>query len=306
MNRKTLLLHGGICLVAGSILLAASNPLSAAQVIDLWPGQPPGESKELPPEADTTKPGDNLIAGQRVMRIGNVSTPTITVYPAPRDGATGASVIICPGGGHHILAWDLEGTEVAEWLNSIGVTAFLLKYRVPAREGDPRWRAAVQDAQRAVSMARHRAESFDIDPARIGVLGFSAGGETAALAALLKERTYEAVDEADQVSVRPNFAVLTYAAGLANRENTALRDYIHVDETTPPMFLAHAYDDRVRIENPVLLFLELKKHDIPAELHVYSRGGHGYGLRETQQPVTTWHRRCAEWMKTEGLLEPKR
>jgi acetyl esterase/lipase len=164
----------------------------------------------------------------------------------------------------------------------------------------------VQDAQRAISLARARASEFGIDGRRIGILGFSAGGETAGLATLFKERTYESVDAADQVSVRPDFAVLVYAAGLANQENTALRDYVHVDETTPPVFMAHAFDDGVRVENPMLLFLELKKHAVPAELHVYSKGGHGYGLRETEQPVTTWHYRCAEWMKVQGLLESKR
>jgi acetyl esterase/lipase len=292
------------------VLLALSTSVSAAcgaepQIVRLWPGQPPGDiGLSLPPEGDTTKPDGRLVAGRRVMRIGNVSTPTLAVYPAPSEQNTGTSIIICPGGGHHILAYDLEGTEVAEWLNGIGVTAFVLKYRVPARERDQRWRAAVQDAQRAVSLVRGRAAEWSIDPQRIGILGFSAGGETAALTALFTERQYEKVDDADDASARPDFAVLVYAAGVVDKEDeTRLRDHIRVSSETPPMFFAHAYDDRVSPLHSVLLFVELKKAGIPAELHVYAEGGHGYGLRETDLPVTTWHHRCAAWMATNGWLQ---
>jgi acetyl esterase/lipase len=287
--------------------LLASTPLRAADhaVVNLWPGKPPGETKELPPEADTTKPTDGLIAGRRLMRIGNVSTPSLTVYPAPPDKANGTSVIICPGGGHYILAWDLEGTEVAEWLNSIGVTAFVLKYRVPSRSvnGDePRWRAAVQDAQRALGIVRSRAKAFAINPDRIGLMGFSAGGETALLASTFTERTYEPVDDADQVGVAPDFTALVYAAGAVHGQEHEKVDYLKITKATPPMFIAQAYDDGVPVENAVTLFQELKKAGVPAELHIYSEGGHGYGLRETRQPVTTWNHRLADWMRVNGWL----
>lgn len=290
------------------LLLALTGPAIAAeqQVINLWPGKPPGETKELPPEVDTTKPTDNLIAGRRLMRIGNVSTPSLTVYPAPADKATGTSIIICPGGGHHILAWDLEGTEVAEWLNSIGVTAFVLKYRVPSRalaKEEPRWRAAVQDAQRAMSLVRSRAKEFAINPERIGIMGFSAGGETALLAALFEERTYEHRDAAEEVSQRPAFAGLIYAAGAVNNETKAKQPYVKVSTNTPPMFIAHTFDDFVSVENPLLLFRELKQAGVSAELHIYSEGGHGYGLRETRQPITTWHHRMADWLRVQGWLK---
>lgn len=167
-------------------MLLTSVAFNAAQAekpatSNLWPGTPPGETKELPPEADTTTGNGNLVAGRRVIRIGNVSTPTMTVYRPAADIDTGAAVIICPGGGHHILAYDLEGTEVAEWLTSIGVTGVVLKYRVPFRDPEKKWSAAVQDAQRAVSLLRSKAEGWGIDPKRIGICGFSAGGETAAL-----------------------------------------------------------------------------------------------------------------------------
>jgi len=294
-----------------SVLLAFSfalaGPVGGAEheVIPLWPGIPPGETKELPPEADTTTPESDKIAGRRLMRIGNVSTPTLMVYPAPADKATGTSVVICPGGGHYILAWDLEGTEIAEWLNSIGVTAFVLKYRVPGREKSPRWRAAVQDAQRAMSLVRSRAREYSIDPKRVGIMGFSAGGETAVLATLFTERTYERVDSADQFPNTPNFSALIYSAGVVDRETREIRDYIKVTPETPPVFMAHAFDDFVPIENCLLLMAELKKNKVPSELHIYSEGGHGYGLRETKQPVTSWNHRMADWMKIAGWLGGK-
>jgi len=293
-----------------AMLLAFSclRPAAAAEpslTINIWPGQPPGETKELPPEADTTKDSDNLIAGRRLQRIGNVSTPTLAVFrPAPEKD-TGAAVVICPGGGHHILAYDLEGTEVAEWLNSIGVTGIVLKYRVPARDPEKRWLAAVQDAQRSVSLTRSKAEEWKLDPKRLGILGFSAGGETAGLAAIFEERQYEPVDEVDQVSMRPDFAVLIYAAGFVEKDSTQLRDYVKLNSHTPPMFLVHAIDDPVPVANSLVLTLGLKQAGVPAELHVYSTGGHGYGLRQTEQPVTHWADRCGEWMRESGLLQPK-
>jgi acetyl esterase/lipase len=272
------------------------------QVVRLWPGKPPGETRDLPPETDTTTPDANKVAGQRVMRIGNVSTPTLTVYPAPVERANGAAMVICPGGGHYILAWDLEGTEIAEWLNSLGVTAFVLKYRVPGREENRRWRAAVQDAQRAVSVVRGRAAEFAIDPDRIGLMGFSAGGETAVLATLFDERTYDDVDELDEVSLKPNFTGLIYSAGIVDRETLKMHDYVKVTEETPPIFMAHAFDDSVPLENCLRLMALLKEHNVPGELHVYSEGGHGYGLRTTRQPVTSWNDRMADWMRVNGWL----
>lgn len=280
--------------------LPAGEPVAT---IDLWPGKPPGEAQELPPEGDTTKEGDQLIAGRRVARIGNVSTPTLAVYAPPEDARTDLAVVICPGGGHHILAYDLEGTEVAKWLNSIGVTGIVLKYRVPARDPDRRWLAAVQDAQRALSLVRARAAEWQIDAAKIGVLGFSAGGQTAALAACLdNERQYEPIDEIDRVSSRPDFAVLVYPGGLTNRENTALAEYVTVTEKAPPMFFAHAQDDGVHPANSLLLALALKRVHVPAEVHLYATGGHGFGLRQTEDPCTTWPHRCEEWLRRNGWL----
>ncbi|HAV64953.1 MAG TPA: xylanase [Verrucomicrobiales bacterium] len=305
MTMRTInLRNSGLLLLLGA-LLAFPSAAADHRIIPLWPEKPPGEIKELPQEMDMTKPTDNLIAGRRLMRIGNVSTPTLTVYPAPADRANRTSMIVCPGGGHHILAWDLEGTEVAEWLNSIGVTAFVLKYRVPTRdpENEPRWRAAVQDAQRAMSLVRSRAMEFNIDPNRIGLMGFSAGGETALLASLFEQRTYPTVDGADRVPLNPNFTGLIYSAGAVDRKTLKKVDHVKVSSNAPPMFIAHTYDDGVPVENAIVMFQELKNAGVPAELHIYSQGGHGYGLRETYLPVTTWHHRLADWMRLRGWLD---
>ena len=291
-------LLGTLCALHG--IGQAAEPL----VMNLWPNSPPGETKELPPEADQTKPDDQLIAGRRVARIGNVSAPQIAVYRPTAEKDTGAAVVICPGGGHHILAYDLEGTEVAEWLNSIGVTGIVLKYRVPFRDPEQRWRAAVQDAQRAMSLVRANAADWKIDPNRIGICGFSAGGETAALTALFDQRQYEPIDQADAHDTRPNFAVLVYTGGITQRNEPALRPHIQVTPEAPPMFLVHAYDDGVSVHNPLLLAVELKKVDVPAELHVYATGGHGYGLRPTEEAVTRWPDRASEWMREHGFLTP--
>ncbi|MDA7511593.1 alpha/beta hydrolase [Verrucomicrobia bacterium] len=271
-------------------------------VLNLWPGQAPGPAMNVGEETDFTKPTDRLIAGRRIIKLGNVDIPQIHVYRPDPKKSNGASVVIAPGGGFSILAWDLEGTEVAEWLNSLGVTGIVLKYRVPTRNQDPRWLAPTQDTQRAIRLVRHHAKDWQLDPERVGVLGFSAGGKTAAMATVLEEPKYESIDVGDKQSFIPNFSVLVYAAGLANKQNTALLDEITVSPRTPPVFLANAFDDFVRIENALLLCAELKKHEVPCELHVYSEGGHGYGLRINEQPVTTWHHRCAEWMRINGWI----
>ena len=289
-----------------SVLAAFCSRALAADpiVIDLWPGKPPGETKELPPEADQTKPEDRLIAGRRIIKLGNVSTPQLAVYRPAKEIDTGAAVVICPGGGHNILAYDLEGTEVAEWLNGIGVTGILLKYRVPFRDPKNRSAAAVQDGQRAMSLARSKAAEWGIDPKRIGMLGFSAGGEVTALVSLALERRYDAVDEADKLNSRPDFAVLIYSGGLVDNATRQLRDHVKVTKGAPPMFFVHAFDDNVTVLNSLLLAGEIKKAGGSAELHIYPKGGHGYGLRHVKdQPVTDWPTACEGWLRTMGFLK---
>ncbi len=197
--------------VSLALLSCLALPARAAdpQVINLWPGKPPGEVQTLPPEENVTKPDDKPVGDRPIIKLTNVSTPTLSVYRPAKDRDTRAAVVVCPGGGHRILAFDHEGTEVAQWLNTIGVTGVVLKYRVPARSPDKRWEAAVQDSQRAMSVVRSKAQDWDLDARRIGILGFSAGGETAALTAILHaQRQYSPLDEVDQVSPRPDFAAL--------------------------------------------------------------------------------------------------
>lgn len=291
------------CLILPAFTSAAPAPL----VLNVWPGTPPGEIKPLPPEGDTTKDDGRMVAGRRVIRIGNVSTPQLAVYQPARDKANGTAVVICPGGGFNILAYDLEGTEVAAWLNSIGVTAVVLKYRVPARDPQQRWLAPVQDAQRAMSVVRSNAAAWGVDPKRIGILGFSAGGATAGYTALFRDaRQYPAVDAIDAVSSRPDFALLIYAAYFVERGQTTLNPALPVTFTAdaPPMFLVHAFDDGIPVQNALLIAAELKKVDVPVELHVYDTGGHGYGLRPVPElPVTTWPQRAEAWLARRGLLK---
>lgn len=298
-----------------SLVLASAGwlmalPLSgfAAEMpkeIPLWPAGAPGEKGGIGEERDMTKPTENLVGGKRVIRLGNVSNPTITLYPAPTDKANGAAVLVCPGGGYSILALDLEGTEVCEWLNSIGVTGVLLKYRVPKRAGLEKHTAALQDAQRAMGMARHRAKEWGLDPTRLGVLGFSAGGHlSATLASGAGQRSYPAVDAADQASCRPDFSVLIYPAYLTLKDDgDKVAPEVQVTSNTPPAFIAIAQDDPVRMENVLFYTLALKKEKVPVELHLYPTGGHGYGLRHSKDLVSSWPDRAADWMRSRGLLK---
>jgi acetyl esterase/lipase len=189
-------------------------------------------------------------------------------------------------------------------LNSLGVTAVLVKYRVPRREDRERYAAPLQDAQRALGMVRHRATELGIDPERIGVLGFSAGGHlAAALSTNHASRTYEPMDAADAVSCRPDFTVLVYPGYLVVREEgDRVSPELEVTEKTPPTFLVMAQDDGVRVENVLFYYLALKRAGVPSELHVYATGGHGYGLRRTGELVTTWPDRVADWMRSNGWL----
>lgn len=256
------------------------------------------------PEHDTTTSRDNLIAGRSLVRLGNVTVPTLTLYLAPQATNTHAAVVVFPGGGYSILAIDLEGTEVCDWLNSIGVNCLLLKYRVPDSGPYPKSPAALQDAQRAMGLARQHAAEWNIDPKRIGVLGFSAGGHlAAAISTHYDQRLYPAVDASDEQSCKPDFAFVIYPGylALADRDFAFTPD-IPVTAATPPTFLLQAENDPVHVENAVEYFMALKKAGVPAELHVYAKGGHGYGLRPTELPITHWPELAGAWLKTLGVL----
>lgn len=282
------------------LFLGLSTVLSAAEpalVVDVWPGAVPGEPSGIGPETAETKPGEN----PPTTRVGNVTKPTLSVFrPAP-DKASGTAVIICPGGGYNILAWDKEGTEIAEWLNTLGVTGIVLKYRVPRRPNDPKDQqpiGALQDAQRAIRLVRSRAAEWRLDEKKIGILGFSAGGHLAAWASTHHNTLdYPEVDTIDKLSGRPDFTCLIYPAYLVTKDQTALTPQMPVNAETPPMFLVHAYDDGVTADSSVQMFLALKRNKVSAELHVYSKGGHGYGMRPGPHAVVTWPKRCEEWLR---------
>jgi acetyl esterase/lipase len=281
------------------LLAAPSSSFAQEMTLDVWPSTPPGRIAAKGAEADTSNEKSGKVAGRSVIRTGNVSKPTIAVYPAPSENNTGAAVLVCPGGGYHILAYDLEGTEVCEWLNSIGVTGIVLKYRVP-RTGDGHPIEPLQDAQRAMSLVREHASEWKIDPAKIGVLGFSAGGHLAArLSTSYEQRTYELIDAVDKLSCRPDFSLLIYPAYLFSKDSEDLiAADLPIHAQMPPAFVTMALDDPVDSENVLRLALAMKRAKASVEMHLYPTGGHGYGLRPTDQAATTWPARATEWLST--------
>lgn len=282
----------------------AWEPAPGHLTLNLWPNdEVPGAQADPRPEVDTTTAKDQLIAGRPVVRLGNVSVPTLTLYK-PSGRNNGAAVVVFPGGGYQILAIDLEGTEACEWLNSIDINCVLVKYRVPNSGPYPESTAALQDAQRAMGLVRSHAVEWHIDPTHVGVLGFSAGGHlAAALSTHFALRLYAQVDAADLLSCRPDFALIIYPGYLALEEHSfEPNPDIHVTGTTPPTFLVQAEDDPVHVENAIAYFMALKRAGVPAEMHIYAQGGHGYGLRRTTLPITTWPRSAGIWLHTIGML----
>jgi acetyl esterase/lipase len=287
---------------------AAEGP----QVLDLWPGKPPGdvgisgEEKFFQLKTRDGKPYE--VGGKPTKWLTNVSKPTLTVYPAAKDKDTGVAMLICPGGGYHNLGWDVEGEEVAAWLNSVGITGILLKYRCPRREGDVKGVPPIgplKDAQRAVSLVRSKAKEWGIDPQKIGMVGFSAGGHLAAATAInFDKRAYEPVDDIDKVSCRPDFAIPLYSGYLVGKDNDVLSADMRASKETPPILLIHASDDDIsKVENSVILYLALKKAGASAELHVYATGGHGFGVRKVGHPCEGWTERCTDWLRKQGFLK---
>lgn len=288
-------------LIVFSSLLFAQQPVwqpaPGTITLNLWPHGAPGAPSNAGPETNSATP-KNKIAGRQIILLGNVTNPTITLYPA-KDNRTEQTVVVFPGGGYQILAIDLEGTEICDWLNRINVTCVLLKYRVPNTGPYPKSSAALQDAQRAIGMVRAHAGEWHINPDLIGVLGFSAGAHlAAALSTHFDKRLYDPVDDADKFSCRPDFALIIYPGYLALAEqNMAFNPDLHVTAQTPPTFLVQAEDDPVHVENSLLYYRALKDAGVPAEMHLYAKGGHGYGLRPTALPVTHWEDLAATWLQ---------
>jgi len=279
----------------------------------IWPGVPPGGSRALGPESATTRLHEHLVAGKPWTYISNVSKPTLTVY-SPKGKNSGAAVIVFPGGGYQILAIDLEGTEACDWLTSKGVTCVLLKYRVPNAgphwnqqcgcDDDTRSSMPLEDAQRTIGLVRAHAAEWHIDPHKIGVLGFSAGGHlVAAVSTRFDHRVYPAVDAADRESCRPDFAVALYPGHLF--DNPGLNPDIHVTRNTPPTFLLQAENDNVDdVRNSLIYYDALRNAGVPAEIHVYAEGKHAFALRRTKFPITAWPRLLETWLQTIGMISP--
>ena len=292
---------------AAGLAVAADNP----QVVEIWPGPAPEEPGTIGAEKFVMSPAlerKQVEVTVPTKMVTNVTKPTLTIYRPPKDKDTGAAILICPGGGYWNLYWQLEGEEVAAWLNSIGVTGIILKYRVPRRpdeiKGEPA-RRPLQDAQRAVSLVRSKAKEWGLDPQRIGTAGFSAGGHLAlATATSFDKRTYEPIDDIDKISCRPDFAIPVYSGYLKAKDKDEIAPGLRIPAGTPPIFLVHGSDDIVSPpEHSVLMYLALKKAGVPAELHVYANTTHDFGVRPSDRPYSTWTESCARWMRDQGFLK---
>ncbi len=297
--------------------MSAADPPTAPKssdsvplVIDLWPGTAPDEAGDIGPERVKMSPKldrKQVEVTESTRLITAVTKPTITVYRPPADKQTGTAMLICPGGGYWDLYWQLEGEEVATWLNSIGVTGIILKYRVPRRPDDVKdepARRPLQDAQRAVSLVRSRASEWGINPQRIGMIGFSAGGHLAAATATsFEKRTYKSVDDIDKISCRPDFAIPVYSGYLKKMDKVELAPHLSIPPRTPPFFLVHGGADIIsEPENSVVMYLALKQKGIPAELHIYAGTAHDFAARKSDLPYATWMESCAQWLRQYEFL----
>jgi acetyl esterase/lipase len=279
-------------------------------VVELWPGKAPDETGNIGAETFRMSPKldrKQVEVTESTRMVTNVTKPTITIYRPAKDKDSGTAVLICPGGGYWNLYWQLEGEEVAAWLNSLGVTGIILKYRVPRRPDEPKGEPArrpLQDAQRAVSLVRSKAKDWGIDPKRIGMVGFSAGGHLAiATATNFTKRTYKPIDDIDKVSCRPDFAILVYSGYLKAKDKDELAPGLRIPAGTPPVFLAHGGDDIISDPaHSVVMYLALKRAGVPAELHVYATAAHDFGVRPSDHPCSTWTQSCATWMRHQGFL----
>jgi len=275
------------CILALNLATHAENiDPNASEVLPLWPALEGRAPYEVMPDQ-----------GDDVIRITGVANPMLAVYRAPGSDEPTPAVLVCPGGGYAKLAYNKEGTEIAAWLNTLGITAAVLKYRVPDnRDG------ALEDAQRAMGLLRQHGKRWNIDLARVGVLGFSAGGHLAArLSNTYEDRTYARVDGADELSCRPEFSILVYPAYIA-KDDYAVAPEIRVSARTPPAFIVQTQDDTHYINSSVAYYIGLKDAGVPAELHLFPAGGHGYGMRASNDAVSGWPALCARWLKTTGNL----
>ena len=274
-------------------IMAQQNPIL------LFPNGAPGETETMAEEEDSS---GNKVAGCPVLRITNVSQPTITFYPAPSDNNSGATIIVSPGGGYNILAYNLEGTEICKRFNSFGVNCVLLKYRVPRRHELDKHTAPLQDLQRAIAYTRAHAQEWNISENRIGIMGFSAGAHLATMASSsFNQLTYSKIDKNDEASVRPNFCMLIYPAYL-HGDNFSVTPEVKITHKTPPTFIVQTQDDHNYINSSLFYYYALKEAKVSATMHLYPSGGHGYGLRNTGHLVNEWPYRAVSWLSNIGML----
>lgn len=274
--------------VLGAVSILSGWALAAEpEVVVLWPeGAPEAAGFQPEPEAEVTREKPD-----GVRRLGNVSAPTLTLYRPAKPSPAGAAVLVCPGGGYNILAIEHEGTQVCEWLNSLGHTAALLKYRVPRRDPDRPYEQPLADARRAMKLLRERAADWGFRADRVGVLGFSAGGNLSVMLAL------NPAGAEDMAAVRPDFLIPVYPAYLTTEKTGgALAPEIVVDEKAPPVCLIHADNDRITAAGSALLYLAYKQQSRSAELHIYAGGGHGFGMKANGDPINEWPQRVADWL----------
>ncbi|MFN8241308.1 MAG: alpha/beta hydrolase [Bacteroidales bacterium] len=278
-----------LILLVPILLMSEIVSSQKAEMVYLWPGKVPGEVKEKLPPVIAAGRNDN------VTRYDEVTNPLLEVYRPDQSKSNGKAVIVCPGGGYRILAYDKEGIEVGAWLNSLGYTAFVLQYRIPDKK-----EGALQDAQRAIRLVRHNASRWNIDPASVGIMGFSAGGSLSARASTgFNRRTYPPVDAADSLSCRPSFAMLIYPAYLDQGENKSLTPELTLSKETPPVFIFQTTDDQYG--NSALVFASaMRNAKLPVELHLLPEGGHGYGLRTGSRAAETWPGLAAIWLRNIG------
>ncbi|MCE9526622.1 MAG: alpha/beta hydrolase [Planctomycetales bacterium] len=289
------------------LILTFSATAAEPLLVDLWPGKVPGDVGIKGKE--NSRIYQSAIIKGPTRLITNVTRPSITVYSPPKEKNNGTAMLICPGGGYHDLFWELEGEEVAAWLNSRGMTGIILKYRCPRRPGDIKGEPPLGpqiDAQRSVSLVRSRAKEWGIDPGRIGMVGFSAGGHLAvATAAGFEKRQYEPIDDLDKASCRLDFAIGCYSGYLKVKDKDEIPPTIKISPKTPPILLVHSSDDKISDPlNSVVMYVALQRAGIPAELHVYSSGDHDFGVRQNEKLPSSWTGLCERWLQSHQLLTP--
>lgn len=276
-----------LCAVFGWVTI-----LPSGEPLPVWPDRAPGETSHATGEVQPFRPEEK----PPVTRVTKIRRPTFTVHVP--DQANGTGVVILPGGGFGKVVPDKEGTEAAEWLARHGVTSFVLSYRTTFSKTEPGWIRPLQDAQRLMSLVRARAAKWGLKTDRIGLLGFSAGGNVAArLLSSESTRSYDLVDAVDHISFRPDFAMLVYPWRIYDPEKDDLVDGVAVPQSCPPTFIVHTDDDRSSSLGAVLFYAGLKRHQIPAEIHVYGNGGHGYGLRPVKNSeISSWPGHAGHWL----------